>query len=258
MTVSGLFLLPPKQSRNSPDRNTGNSRKTMPKQPETAAETVPETAKLISIEMVRLFRPIALRPLRSGRALPSATLAAHRSNRIWDGRKGQGGRGRKAAHHPQHTANARLRPHPIAAKALDEQLSARSLAWCGFRREITVIGGIITSYADTVQTRKRETRDSVVSIGLSGDRPHDGKSREGIYARVAAASFTLVDGKMGARDRSRNLYLSRYVGLRRAKDRGAGRWPPILSAPPLIDVFRLVRAASEKFGRPSKENLVYK
>jgi hypothetical protein len=52
----------------------------MPKQSETVLETVPETAKQISIEMVRLFRPIAHHPLRSGSALPSATLAAHRSD----------------------------------------------------------------------------------------------------------------------------------------------------------------------------------
>jgi hypothetical protein len=51
----------------------------MPKQPETVSETVPETAKHISIEMVRLFRPIAFRSLRSGSAMPSAPLAAHRS-----------------------------------------------------------------------------------------------------------------------------------------------------------------------------------
>jgi hypothetical protein len=86
----------------------------MPKQPETAAETVPETAKQISIEMVRLFRPIALRPLRSGSALPSATLAAHRSSRK-GGRKGQGDRGLKVARHRHEWDNARNSEAPGAA-----------------------------------------------------------------------------------------------------------------------------------------------
>jgi hypothetical protein len=142
--------------------------------------------------------------------------------------------------------------------APDEQLSAPLLAGCTIRRELTVIGRVVTSYADTVPTRKCEMRDNVVSIGPSAHRPHDDESREGIYARVAAASFTLVERKTRARDRSRNLEMARDLregGLRTRGWVGGAGDPGCLG---MIDVFCLVRAASENFGRPSKENLVYK
>jgi hypothetical protein len=40
-----------------------------------------------------------------------------------------------------------------------------------------------TTNADTAQTRQSELRDKAAFIGISSDRPHDGKSRKGIYAR---------------------------------------------------------------------------
>jgi hypothetical protein len=82
----------------------------MPKQPETATETVPETAKHISIEIGRLFRPIAPRPLRCGSAMPSAPLAAHRSN-VRGGRTIGWRAGRqKGPRHRHEQTNARNSP----------------------------------------------------------------------------------------------------------------------------------------------------
>jgi hypothetical protein len=80
----------------------------------------------------------------------------------------------------------------------------------------------------------------------------------GIYARVAAASFTLVERKTRPRDRSRNLEMARYVGdgpAARGGVRGVDGDPGALG---ITDIFRLLRGAFEKFGRPSKENLVNK
>jgi hypothetical protein len=85
----------------------------------------------------------------------------------------------ETAPQPQHAANARLPASHVLGIALDEQLSASVLAWCGFRREITVSGDLVTSYVDTVQTRLTAEATNAVISAISGRRPHDGKSRKG-------------------------------------------------------------------------------
>jgi hypothetical protein len=167
-------------------------------------------------------------------------------------------RGGKGPPQPQHTANARLPASRMLSTALDEQLSAPVLAWCGFRREITVSGALVTSYADTVQTRLTADSTNAVISAISGRRPHDGKSREGIYARVAAASFTLVERKTRSRGRSRNLEMPRDPGdgaAARGGARGVGALPGCLG---IIDIFRLSRGASEIFGGRPEKIRVYK
>jgi hypothetical protein len=263
VTVSGLFLLPPKQSRNSLDRNTRNSRKTMPKQPETVAETVPETAKQISIEMVRLFRPIALRPLRSGSALPSATLAAHRSIRKGS-KKGQADRGLKGPRHRRECGNAQ-NPN---THAIDCCQCAGSPGECAALHahpaSITVIGHI-TARSNLLPRASHWGNGVSRPLELlrfpSIARCHEvtGTRRKG-FSRVAChipGSSLVGTARSRAAQCWRNL---ESRGSRGVRGHLTGGWVGVAADPgarPIIDVFCLSRAGSENFGRPCNENLVY-
>jgi hypothetical protein len=50
---------------------------------------------------------------------------------------------------------------------------------------------VITAIADTVQTHESVLRDIAAFTGIFGNRPHDGKSREGLHARAILLVPTL-------------------------------------------------------------------
>jgi hypothetical protein len=157
------------------------------------------------------------------------------------------GRGRNTARHTQLRVESRNRPN--IGSPLTLGLSPRRPRQLSTRQSIpqTQCRHVTPGYAVTPAFAAFPAIDPmIVDHG------------EGIYARVAAASFTLVDGKMGARDRSRNLEMARYLregGLRTRGWVGVAGNPGCLG---IIDVLCLSRGASENFGRPSQKTHVYK
>jgi hypothetical protein len=172
------------------------------------------------------------------------------------------GKGREGPQSQSRTSNARFCTGLTISTAPDEQSPAAMLAWCGFRHEVTV-----TSVTDGTTDRRNllpgaSRRSNRVTQPLemlhfqpiARCLPIIG----GIYARVAAASFTLVERKMRRRDRSRNLKFSRYLGIGRPSRPGRGGVGGLSGSLGIIDLLALLRGGSEKSGRPPKENLVNK
>jgi hypothetical protein len=90
------------------------------------------------------------------------------------------------------------------------------------------------------------------NIDTTSQRPRDTKSREGIYARVAAASFTLADGKTcEATGERRNVRSGEISGDRPSIDRGWGGWHPASPGRPIIDLLPIFRGFSQKTCCPS-------
>jgi hypothetical protein len=164
------------------------------------------------------------------------------------------GRDRKGPHYPRHASNRRFRTSSTAGTALDEQLPAEQLARGGFRHEVTV-----TSVTDrTVDHRNllpgASHRSNRVTQPLEMLRFHP-ISRclpiiGGIYARVAAASFTLVERKMRRRDRSRNLEMARYLGDGGQIDRRHGGVGPLPGPLAIIDLLSIFRGRFQKICCP--------
>lgn len=63
----------------------------------------------------------------------------------------------------------------------------------------------ITACADTAPTRRNCAEANSRFACTFGIQPHDGKSREGIYARVAASPSTLVERQSRARGRRQSM-----------------------------------------------------
>jgi hypothetical protein len=173
------------------------------------------------------------------------------------------GRDQERPRYPRHASNWRIcAGRPIGA-ALDEQSSADLLAWCGFRREVTV-----TSVTD----RTADHRNSLPCASHRSNRvtqplellrfqriarclPIIG----GIYARHLAASFAVyLLEDVRPRDRSRNLKIGRYPGKGWSTKGGRGRWHPESQDRRIIDLLSAFRGGPENLGGRSKENLVYK
>ena len=105
----------------------------------------------------------------------------------------------------------------------------------------------ITACADTVQTRKGDPHDKAAFIGITGHRPHDGKSREGVLARVSNHVFHSVEAVGRARGHAIEPSAKRgscalCVGFGGRFDRG--RWVPgpAPAARPYIDLSTQFRA----------------
>lgn len=141
------------------------------------------------------------------------------------------------------------------------------LAWS----RITVIAA---AFADTAPTRPAATRSNAGFAGLSRRRPHDGKSRGRVFhARVAAASFTLVDGKTRPRGLAKRLPWRNGHSLWRSRQKDPAGCRVGSNQPHhrVIDLPSLARAlpenpvadrpqnfggaGSENSGRPVPENL---
>lgn len=105
----------------------------------------------------------------------------------------------------------------------------------------------------------------ITVTGRHNSLPGASQSDNGVSRRLELLRFPSiarchkVTGMNDPRSRrSRNLEMARYVRDRPATKGGWGRWHPNSQDRRIIDLLPPLRGGSENFGRPSKENLVYK
>lgn len=119
----------------------------------------------------------------------------------------------------------------------------------------------ITACADTVQTRESAPRDNAAFMGVSGIRPHDGKSREGVFARDVAASFTVYlleerEGQAIGATEALSNGIARMFEIQPEKDRGGVGVAGRSVARPIIDVNPVFRGLfRRKTGLPKSARL---
>jgi hypothetical protein len=104
-----------------------------------------------------------------------------------------------------------------------------------------------TAIADTMQTRRRPACQKTAKQALSCRRLHDGKSREGIYARNLAATFTvylLEDTRAPGSGETREA--GEMYRIDGQIDRGTGGWQAIPGAAVIIDLLALFRGPFQK------------
>jgi hypothetical protein len=137
----------------------------------------------------------------------------------------------------------------------------------GRRRQRRAQAAIATDPADTVQTRSPASDENARIAGLSGIEPCDGKSRERVFARNQAATFTvyLLEEREGQAPGATEALANErapFPMISRQKDRGGVGVGPIWTARPNIDLPTCIRgrfsrnffgpACSEKVGWPVK------
>jgi hypothetical protein len=118
-------------------------------------------------------------------------------------------------------------------------------------------GPAAADFAHTVPTRRPDNHVTPVTLGLSGHRPRDGKSRDEGFRRAVAAYQTLIGGEGAhARDPSAGQVLGDMRALAisrpRSPDRPCRKTPggvgggPNLLPRPIADVFLVFRGFSRK------------
>jgi hypothetical protein len=117
----------------------------------------------------------------------------------------------------------------------------------------------ITACADTVQTRESGLCDNAAFIGISGNRPHDGKSRERVLGaateQAAARACAISEATVSATEAPANGKPHPIEIIAKMTVEGTGVGGTCTSQP-IIDLILLHSAAlCEIFGRFFSENL---